>query len=100
MTYFVTGATGFIGRHLLGHLLERKGEVHCLVRKGSQKKFEELRERFGADGKRLIAVVGDLTKPMLGLTPAQRKVQAGKVKSISANTKITSWIPLPGRHHQ
>ena len=80
MTYFVTGATGFIGRHLLGYLLERKGEVHCLVRKGSQKKFEELRERFGADGKRLIAVVGDLTKPMLGLTPAQRKVLAGKVK--------------------
>ena len=80
MTYFVTGATGFIGRHLLEHLLARKGEVHCLVRKGSQKKFEELRERFGADGRRLVAVVGDLTKPMLGLTPAQRKALAGKVK--------------------
>lgn len=80
MTYFVTGATGFIGRHLLEHLLARKGEVHCLVRKGSQTKFEELRERFGAEGKRLIAVAGDLTKPMLGLTPAQRKALTGKVK--------------------
>jgi NAD(P)-dependent dehydrogenase (short-subunit alcohol dehydrogenase family) len=80
MSYFVTGATGFIGRHLLEHLLARKGDVHCLVRKGSQKKFDELRERFGADGKRLIAVAGDLTKPMLGLTPSQRKALAGKVK--------------------
>ncbi|HST26776.1 MAG TPA: SDR family oxidoreductase [Rudaea sp.] len=80
MTYFVTGATGFIGRHLLEHLLARNGEVHCLVRKGSQRKFEELRDRFGADGKRLVAVAGDVTKPMLGLTPAQRKALAGKVK--------------------
>ena len=80
MTYFVTGATGFIGRHLLERLLARKGDVHCLVRKGSQRKFEELRERFGAEGKRLIPVAGDLTKPMLGLTSAQRKALAGKVQ--------------------
>ena len=80
MTYFVTGATGFIGRHLLAHLLARKGDIHCLVRKGSQKKFEELRGSFGADGKRLIAVSGDLAKPMLGLAPARRKALAGKVK--------------------
>ncbi|MBS0487960.1 MAG: SDR family oxidoreductase [Proteobacteria bacterium] len=80
MTYFVTGATGFIGRHLLEHLLARKGDVHCLVRKGSQKKFEDLRARFGADGKRLFPVIGDLTKPMLGLSPAQRKALAGKAK--------------------
>ncbi len=80
MTYFVTGATGFIGRHLLEHLLARKGDVHCLVRKGSQRKFEELRGRFGVEGKRLIPVLGDLTKPMLGLMPAQRKALAGKVK--------------------
>ncbi|MGH8091730.1 MAG: SDR family oxidoreductase, partial [Rudaea sp.] len=80
MTYFVTGATGFIGRHLLEHLLARKGDIHCLVRKASQKKFDELREHFGADGKRLVAVVGDVTKPMLGLTPTQRKALVGKVK--------------------
>ncbi|MGH8042036.1 MAG: SDR family oxidoreductase [Rudaea sp.] len=80
MTYFVTGATGFIGRHLLAHLLARKGDVRCLLRKGSQKKFDALRESFGADGKRLIAVYGDLTKPLLGLTPAQRKALSGKVR--------------------
>src|SRR4029079_5908661 len=80
MTYFVTGGTGFIGRHLLAHLLERKGDVYCLVRKGSQKKFDALREGFGASGERLIAVTGDLTKPMLGVTPAQRKTMSGKIK--------------------
>jgi len=80
MTYFVTGGTGFIGRHLLAHLLQRKGDVYCLVRKGSQKKFEALRETFGAAGERLIAVAGDLGKPMLGVTPAQRKALSGKIK--------------------
>jgi len=80
MTYFVTGATGFIGQHLLKRLLARKGDVHCLVRKGSQDKFDALRARFGEDGKRLIAVHGDLTKPALGVTPSQRKLLAGKVR--------------------
>src|SRR5690242_16394907 len=80
MTYFVTGATGFIGRHLLAHLLARKGDVYCLVRKNSLRRFEELQERFGDEGKRLIAVQGDLIKPMLGVTPAQRKSLNGKVK--------------------
>ena len=79
VTYFVTGATGFIGRHLLAHLLARKGDIYCLVRKSSLHRFEQLRERFGDDGKRLIAVQGDLAKPMLGVAPAQRKVLTGKV---------------------
>jgi NAD(P)-dependent dehydrogenase (short-subunit alcohol dehydrogenase family) len=32
MDYFVTGATGFIGRHLLERLLARGGTVYALVR--------------------------------------------------------------------
>ena len=42
MTYFVTGATGFLGRHLVGNLLKRKGPVHVLVRKDSRKKFDAI----------------------------------------------------------
>jgi len=80
MTYLVTGATGFIGRHLLAKLLARKGEVYCLVRKGSQEKFEELRARFGADGKRLHAVSGDLSKSALGVSPAQRRALGGTIR--------------------
>src|SRR5262245_48198744 len=70
MTYFVTGATGFIGGHLVGRLLARKGDIYCLLREGSLDKFEALQARFGAKGKRLIAVPGNLAKPSLGLAPA------------------------------
>ena len=56
MTYFVTGATGFIGRHLLEELLARKGDIHCLVRKSSQGKFNALRASFGKAGERRTAV--------------------------------------------
>lgn len=80
MSYFVTGATGFIGRHLLVHLLARKGDVYCLVRRDSRNKFDAIRESFGADARRLMPVVGDLGKPMLGLTPLQRKKFSGKIK--------------------
>ena len=80
MTYFVTGATGFIGRNLLARLLARKGDVHCLVRKGSQDKFAALCARFGEAGERLHAVYGDLARPGLGVAPAQRKALAGKIR--------------------
>lgn len=80
MTYFVTGATGFIGRHLVANLLKRKGTIYCLVRKGSADKFEQLRESLGADEKRLVAVTGDLSKPRLGVTPALLKTLTGKVQ--------------------
>lgn len=43
MDYFVTGATGFIGRHLLPLLLARADTVHVLVRQGSRARFAALR---------------------------------------------------------
>ncbi len=82
MTYFVTGATGFIGRHLVSNLLKRKGDVHVLVRKQSQGKLKELVERMGWDAKRVIAVTGDLSKPKLGVSAAQMKSLQGKIKHV------------------
>ena len=46
MSYFVTGATGFIGRHLVERLLEREGDVHVLVREGSREKLDALIEAW------------------------------------------------------
>jgi NAD(P)-dependent dehydrogenase (short-subunit alcohol dehydrogenase family) len=82
MTYFVTGGTGFIGRFLVSKLLKRKGQVYVLVRKGSQKKFDETAARMGWDARRVVPVVGDLSKSKLGLTAAQLKTLTGKVKHV------------------
>lgn len=80
MSYFVTGATGFIGRYLVSNLLKRKGTIHVLVRKGSEKKFDAIATSMGWDRKRLVIVTGDLSKPRLGLAPAKVKALSGKVK--------------------
>ncbi len=47
MAYFVTGATGFIGQFLIRNLLKRGQPIYVLVRKGSVKKLDALRERMG-----------------------------------------------------
>ena len=63
MAYFVTGATGFIGRFLVANLLKRGEPIYVLVRKGSEKKLAALRDDYwGATDKQVIGVVGDLGK--------------------------------------
>ena len=59
MNYFVTGATGFVGRHLVEQLLKREGTIYALVREGSRDKLDALIERLDA-GDRIVPVVGDL----------------------------------------
>ena len=80
MSYFVTGATGFLGRFLVGNLLKRKGTVYVLVRKDSQKKFDALAKKMAWDTKRVVPVHGDMTAANCGLTAAQLRTLSGKVK--------------------
>jgi NAD(P)-dependent dehydrogenase (short-subunit alcohol dehydrogenase family) len=77
-TYFVTGATGFIGRHLVERLLEREGDIHVLVREGSTGKLDAMVERLGG-GDRVHAVKGDLAEPLLGVADAEREQLRGSV---------------------
>src|SRR5215471_10482389 len=81
MHYFVTGATGFIGKRLVKKLLERKGAVvHFLLRRESEGKVEALREWWGAGPARAIPVFGDLTQKKLGVAPEDQKALKGEVQ--------------------
>jgi NAD(P)-dependent dehydrogenase (short-subunit alcohol dehydrogenase family) len=76
MAYFVTGATGFIGRRLVERLLERKGKIHVLVREDSLARLDDLIEDWeavagGTASKRVHPVIGDLRQPLLGLGDEQ-----------------------------
>ncbi len=82
MNYFVTGATGFIGKFLLEKLLAREdAKVHALVRKSSADKFEALKARYGAAGSRLVPVWGDITAPGL-VSPGDFKKLQGKIDHV------------------
>ena len=82
MSYFVTGGTGFIGRFLIDRLLEREGTIHVLVRRGSVKKLDAMRARWGSRQGRVVAVVGDLEKPRLGVSAADLAKLKGKVDHV------------------
>jgi thioester reductase-like protein len=57
MQYFVTGATGFIGKRLVKALLARRGAtVHFLVRPGSEGKLADLYDYWGVSKTRAIPV--------------------------------------------
>ncbi len=69
MAYFVTGATGFIGRHLVERLLAREGEIHVLVREGSTDKLEQLISQWGPEAAaRIHPVMGELARERLGVS--------------------------------
>ncbi|HUR89873.1 MAG TPA: SDR family oxidoreductase [Ramlibacter sp.] len=80
MHYFVTGATGFIGKRLVKKLLERKGSViHFLLRRESEDKVAALREYWGVGAQRAIPVFGDLTQKKLGVSADDIKSLKGEV---------------------
>src|SRR6476469_8707678 len=80
MTYFVTGATGFIGRFLMAELLKREGTIYALCRASSLDKLDDLRERLGADEERIVPVIGDLSKERLGVPADEIERLDGKVE--------------------
>ena len=82
MAYFVTGGTGFIGRFLIENLLKREEPIYVLVRKGSLKKLDALRQTWGTLEKRVMPVVGDLAKSNLGVSDADLKKLKGKVSHL------------------
>ena len=83
MRYFVTGATGFIGKRLVKALLARRGAtVHFLVRPGSEAKLADLYSFWGVSKARAVAVTGDLTQKKLGISADDIKALKGKIDAV------------------
>ncbi|NYG57872.1 NAD(P)-dependent dehydrogenase (short-subunit alcohol dehydrogenase family) [Nocardioides daedukensis] len=79
MSYFVTGATGFIGRFLVPELLgNRQGEIFVLCRESSLPRMQQLISRWGSE--RVVPVIGDLGAPDLGVDPEWIAEHGGEVE--------------------
>jgi NAD(P)-dependent dehydrogenase (short-subunit alcohol dehydrogenase family) len=80
MNYFITGASGFIGKRLVKKLLEREGSVvYFLVRAVEADNVVQLREYWGVEDSRAIPIVGDLTQAMLGVSKTDTKKLSKKI---------------------
>jgi NAD(P)-dependent dehydrogenase (short-subunit alcohol dehydrogenase family) len=80
MHYFVTGATGFIGKRLVKTLLARRGAtVFFLLRPESEAKVAGLLEYWGVSKARAVPVFGDLTAKKLGVSADDVKKLKGKI---------------------
>ncbi|KQW51612.1 MULTISPECIES: SDR family oxidoreductase [unclassified Roseateles] len=80
MQYFVTGATGFIGKRLVKKLLARRGStVHFLMREESAGKLPDLLAYWGVSKTRAIPVYGDLTGKKLGVASDVIKSLKGQI---------------------
>src|SRR5688572_9069628 len=103
LNYFVTGATGFIGRHLVAELLKREGTIYALVREGSRGKLDALVQRLGAEEGRIQPVTGDLSKPGLGVEGFDEKIDhlfhLAAVYDVEADEESSERANVEGTKH-
>jgi len=91
---FLTGATGFLGSFLLYELLHQTGaDIYCLVRseniESGRKKIKSSLESYllwdESCSRRIIPVIGDLSQPLLGISPEQFQLLASQLHVIYHN---------------
>jgi len=103
LNYFVTGATGFIGRHLVAELLKREGTIYALVREGSRGKLDALVQRLEAEEGRIQPVTGDLSKPGLGVEGFDEKIDhlfhLAAVYDVEADEEASERANVDGTKH-
>ncbi|MCB1540114.1 MAG: SDR family oxidoreductase, partial [Rhodoblastus sp.] len=80
MNYFITGASGFIGKRFVRKILTRKdARVFVLMREASEDKLARLRDFCGDTDKRIVAVQGDITAEKLGVDAKDVRKLKGKI---------------------
>ena len=109
MHYFVTGATGFIGKRLVKALLARRGaKISFLVRAGSESKLAGLYAYWGTTKARAMPVTGDLTVPKLGVSADTLKALKGQIDAVyhlaaiydlSADAESQVRVNIDGTRH-
>jgi len=102
----LTGATGFLGRHVLRELLARDLEVICLVRAQDARQAQSRLEQALTEGytqpsvwERARAVCGDTAQPRLGLGAAHDALAAG-VDAVYHCAAEVSWVKSYARLRQ
>ncbi|MDX6739386.1 thioester reductase domain-containing protein [Actinocorallia sp. A-T 12471] len=97
-TVLLTGATGFLGAHLLADLLTRPNvTVVCPVRAATAEHAEDrvagaLRSRdLTGDPARVVALPGDLALPRFGMSDAAWRDLAGRVDVVCHNGGLVSF---------
>ncbi|MBP5975914.1 thioester reductase domain-containing protein [Brasilonema sp. CT11] len=95
---FLTGATGFLGAFLLTELLQQtQANIYCLVRSADsdsairriQKNLESYSIWNQDLSNRIIPVLGDLSKPHLGLSSQEFDLMSSQIDVIYHNA---AWI--------
>ena len=79
----LTGATGYLGSHILHELMRRKMSVICLVR-NEQKLKDTLKYYFPREHEYFAykVILGDIAEPMLGLDEQNYQALAKKVDMV------------------
>ncbi|KAJ1971603.1 large subunit of alpha-aminoadipate reductase [Dimargaris xerosporica] len=118
-TFFLTGATGFLGAFIVAQLMNRcpSAIVYCLTRADSnQRGFERVKKscqdhlvwqaawgaepndnddpryHIGAGGRHVRAVRGDLAQPQLGINNEEWQGLAAHVDGIIHNGAMVHWL--------
>src|SRR5438552_2708383 len=100
MQYFVTGATGFIGKRLVKTLLERRGStVYFLLRPESEGKVNDLLAYWGVTKARACPVFGDLTTKKLGVAADEESQVQVNIEGTRNAVEFAKAIDAGHLHH-
>nr|AQV04230.1 SwnK [Alternaria oxytropis] len=99
-TVLVTGPTGFLGAFMVHEFFRRGIDVYCLVRASSSTHAQERMIRTlrkydlwkAAYEPLLRSIVGDLSKPMLGLSEIDFSDLANRIETIVHSGALVDWM--------